>query len=247
MIFTFTIVWIAVGIAVMPLTLFVTAPFGRHANNRFGPQIGNRIGWLIMESPAIWLFTSVFLFNSNGTTPAAWFLWALWMVHYLHRGLIYPFRIRTEGKKIPVLVVAFAFGFQMINGFLNGRALAESGQYSFSWFQQPVFWIGMSIFIGGAITNLVADHALIQLRHDNKTGYKIPQGKLFSYVSCPNFLGEIIQWTGWAIMCWNLAGLSFAVWTIANLVPRALAHHRWYNDYFDDYPRQRKAIFPGLL
>jgi 3-oxo-5-alpha-steroid 4-dehydrogenase 1 len=43
------------------------------------------------------------------------------------------------------------------------------------------------------------------------------------------------------------AGLAFAVWTAANLIPRALAYHRWYRQEFYDYPPQRKAILPFVL
>jgi hypothetical protein len=34
---------------------------------------------------------------------------------------------------------------------------------------------------------------------------------------------------------------------LANLLPRALAHHRWYKQRFPEYPSERKAIFPFLL
>jgi hypothetical protein len=37
------------------------------------------------------------------------------------------------------------------------------------------------------------------------------------------------------------------VWTAANLVPRAVAHHRWYRERFADYPAERKALVPFLL
>lgn len=40
---------------------------------------------------------------------------------------------------------------------------------------------------------------------------------------------------------------TILLWTLANLLPRALAHHRWYGEQFDDYPRERKAILPFLL
>jgi hypothetical protein len=56
-----------------------------------------------------------------------------------------------------------------------------------------------------------------------------------------------MMWTGWAVATWSLAGLSFALFTAANLIPRAVSHHRWYRRTFADYPRRRKAVIPGLL
>jgi 3-oxo-5-alpha-steroid 4-dehydrogenase 1 len=70
---------------------------------------------------------------------------------------------------------------------------------------------------------------------------------MFRYVSSANYTGEIILWCGWAMMSWTLAGLTFAIFTISNLAPRALSHHRWYRDTFPDYPKDRKALIPGLL
>ena len=57
----------------------------------------------------------------------------------------------------------------------------------------------------------------------------------------------MIEWIGWAILTWSLAGAAFAIYTIANLLPRALQHHRWYKSQFADYPADRKAIIPYLL
>jgi hypothetical protein len=47
-------------------------------------------------------------------------------------------------------------------------------------------------------------------------------------------------------MSWSLAGAAFALWTLANLVPRAGAHHRWYRARFADYPPERRALLPGI-
>ncbi len=84
-------------------------------------------------------------------------------------------------------------------------------------------------------------------RSPGETGYRIPRGFLFEKISCPNYLGEVVEWTGWALAAWSLPGLSFAVWTAANLLPRALTHHRRYRKTFPDYPADRKAIVPGIL
>ena len=240
--------WIVLGIAVLPLALIVTAPFGRHSNPRFGPTIGNSLGWVIMESPAIWCFSLVFLMGVHHQAFAAWCLWGLWLFHYLNRGVVYPLRLRTKGKTIPVLIVLFAFGFQLINGTLNGLSLGLYGhKYTVMWLTQPCFLVGGILFFTGWAVTTASDEILLNLRNPGQTDYSIPYGGLFRWVSCPNFLGEIIQWTGWAIMCWNLAALSFAVWTVANLVPRALAHHRWYRQHFAGYPQNRKAVFPWVV
>ena len=42
-------------------------------------------------------------------------------------------------------------------------------------------------------------------------------------------------------------GLAFALWTIANLLPRARSHHRWYREKFPEYPPERRALVPGLF
>jgi steroid 5-alpha reductase family enzyme len=97
------------------------------------------------------------------------------------------------------------------------------------------------------IINIKSDDILFALRDDGSTGYKIPSGGLFEKVSCPNYLGEIIEWTGWAIATWSLAGATFAIWTVCNLAPRALAHHKWYKEEFEEYPENRKALVPFLL
>ena len=39
---------------------------------------------------------------------------------------------------------------------------------------------------------------------------------------------------------------GMAAWTIANLAPRARAHHRWYREHFAEYPTSRKALVPLL-
>jgi hypothetical protein len=57
----------------------------------------------------------------------------------------------------------------------------------------------------------------------------------------------MIEWTGWAIATLSLPGLVFALWTAANLAPRALKHHAWYRKTFPDYPQSRKAIIPFVL
>ena len=75
----------------------------------------------------------------------------------------------------------------------------------------------------------------------------VPSGGAFDIVCCPNLSGEIIEWVGFALLTWSLPGLAFALWTVANLVPRALWRRKWYRENFSGYSRERAALFPGVL
>ena len=102
------------------------------------------------------------------------------------------------------------------------------------------------LFAAGLTLNARSDRTLRLLRRSGG-GYRIPQGGGFRYVSSPNYLGEMIEWTGWAIATWSLAGTAFALYTFANLAPRAFANHRWYRETFPDYPPERRALLPFVL
>ena len=51
-------------------------------------------------------------------------------------------------------------------------------------------------------------------------------GGMFEYVSGANFLGEIVEWAGFAIATWSLPGLAFSFFTCCNIGPRAYQHHK---------------------
>jgi 3-oxo-5-alpha-steroid 4-dehydrogenase 1 len=240
--------WIVLALVLVPIQLRFAAPYGRHTRRGWGPMIDNRLGWIVMEIISPLTFGYFFLSGNGIKTPATWLFFALWMAHYLNRSIIFPMRIHTRGKKIPMSIAVSAMFFNIVNGYLNGAWLGTMGaDYNASWLTDPRFIIGIAVFALGAGINLWSDNRLIHLRKPDETGYKIPQGGLFKYISCPNLFGEIVEWTGFAIMCWNWPALSFALWTAANLAPRALAHHRWYRSHFEAYPPKRKAVVPFVF
>ncbi len=242
------IVWTLLGVALFPMQFFVTAPYGRHARTDWGPSISNRLGWFLMELVSLLVFAGLFLAGPNPKTAPMWVFFALWTAHYINRSLIFPWRTHTAGKTMPLMIVGSAAAFNIVNAGLNGSYLGWSGEvYATAWLMDPRFIAGLAIFVAGAAINIWSDNRLIGLRSGGQQGYTIPRGGLFEWISCPNLFGEIIQWWGFALMCWNLPALSFAVWTAANLIPRAVSHHAWYRKNFPDYPRSRRAVVPGLL
>lgn len=234
-----------VAVAVFVSLQFVAAPYGRHARAGWGPVVPSRWGWVVMEAVAAFALLYFFFRQSPVMTPTLWIFVILWEMHYINRSFVYPFRMRTHGKSNPLAVVCMAVAFNTWNGYLNGHWLGiHAAQYTAEWMRQPNFVAGLGLFVAGFAINVRSDEILLRLRRGNDTGYAIPRGGLFRYVSCPNYFGELIEWCGWALMTWSPAGLVFALWTAANLVPRARSHHRWYRERFADYPRDRKAVIP---
>jgi protein-S-isoprenylcysteine O-methyltransferase Ste14 len=227
--------------------MFVDAPYGRHMGKSWqGPTIANWLGWLLMESPAALLFGFYFLIGPYRDNLVAWVFLLMWESHYLYRAFIYPFRLRTRGKRMPVLVAVFGATFNVMNTYLNGRYLFDlSGGYSNRWLLDPRFLLGALVFFAGMAVCRHSDAILRRLRQHGP-GYQIPNSGLFNWVSAPNYLGEIVEWGGWALATWSIPGAAFFVWTLANLVPRARAHRRWYRRHFSDYPVKRRALLPGI-
>jgi len=239
--------WFLLAALVFLVLLFVAAPYGRYARSGWGPTVNNRTGWVVMEAAAPLVFAACFLFGNTYSVTTTVLL-GLWEIHYLHRAFIYPFNLAGRSRGMPLAVVGFGLLFNTVNGYLNGRYIFTfSTSYANEWLGDPRFIAGLVVFVTGFVINRRADQILRNLRKSGDSGYSIPRGGLFRWISCPNYLGEIVLWLGWALATWSLPGLAFAVWTAANLVPRARSHHNWYREHFPDYPRERRALLPGLM
>ncbi|WP_420581725.1 DUF1295 domain-containing protein [Reichenbachiella sp.] len=242
---TLCAIWIFIAVAAFILLQFVTAPYGRHTKKGWGIEISNQWGWIIMELPSFLIMLYFSLVSNQNTYTLI--LFALWLIHYFNRTFVFPLRIKTKGKKMPLVIAISAIFFNAVNASLNGYYLSYLSGNNSSSVESINFILGISFFAVGFFINQKSDHYLISLRKPGERGYKIPIGWLFKYISCPNHFGEIIQWTGFALMAYNYAALSFLIWTLANLVPRAIKHHRWYKEKFPEYPPNRKALIPWLI
>ncbi|GLJ15684.1 hypothetical protein SUGI_0257970 [Cryptomeria japonica] len=229
-------------------TALITAPYGRHSRSGWGPSIGGRLGWCLMESPTLWLSALLFPLGRSAN-PTSLLLLVPFLLHYIQRTLIYPlFRVPSPAKPIPLTIVAAALFFNCYNTFLQVRWVSHFGVYTTAWLWSPAFILGLGVFLIGMYINIWADSVLFSLRKSKEGGdgsYQIPRGGIYEYVSCPNYLGEIVEWMGWAIMTWSWPGLAFFVYTASNLGPRAVSNHAWYLKKFPrDYPKSRKALVP---
>lgn len=236
----------AVSVVVLTFLMFISAPYGKFTRKGWGPRMNSLVAWMLMEIPAaLTIGAMAWIFRS--TIGWGWVFLLIWEFHYIYRTFIFPAKMHHGRKTFPVSMVVSAVFFNSINGFINGVYLFKIRPITDpSWFADPRFIIGLIIFIFGFSIHVDSDRR-IQAQKPGPGRYIIPQGGLFRWVSCPNYLGEIIQWFGWAILTWSPAGLAFAVFTFANVFPRGLAGHRWYRRNFPDYPENRKAVIPGII
>ena len=239
--------WIGIALVIfIVLVLFkIRAPYGRHTSQKWGAVMDNKWGWVLMELPALLIMPIIALYGNSQKTDLTYLLIGLWIFHYTYRTLIFPFKLKTNNKKMPLVIVFSAVFFNAVNGMLNGYFLGYLNTASIDLFG-PGIYIGLALFIYGMVLNHKSDNKLISLRKRD-TGYHIPQGGLFNKISCPNHFGEIIEWTGFAVIAFNISALTFAVWTACNLIPRALNHHAWYKESFEEYPKNRRAVIPYIL
>jgi 3-oxo-5-alpha-steroid 4-dehydrogenase 1 len=198
-----------------------------------------------MEAAAPLVFAICFALGNAVTATTLVFL-GCWQFHYIYRAFIYPLYMRSNSR-MPIIIIGFGLIFNTVNGYLNGRYIFTfADKYTSQWLGDPRFIAGLAIFIIGLVINQRSDRVLRNLRRHGESAYRIPHGELYRWISCPNYFGEVIIWLGWAMATWSLPGLAFAVWTAANLAPRARAHHNWYQQQFPDYPPERKALLPGI-
>ncbi|XP_020651253.3 3-oxo-5-alpha-steroid 4-dehydrogenase 1 isoform X1 [Pogona vitticeps] len=234
-------------VAVVPIYFF-GIPYGRYTSRSFGFPIPATLAWTVQESPAS-LVPLLLILCSDSVRLSFWtnrILLGLFLIHYAYRSFIFPFLIRG-GKPTPLIPFLLAFLFCLCNGYMQGRSLSEYVEYPSNWLIDPRFILGFIAWITGLAINIQSDHILRNLRKPGETGYKIPRGGMFEYVTGANYFGEVLEWFGYALACSTIESVVFAISTLIVLGNRAHKHHRWYYEKFEDYPQTRKILIPWVF
>ena len=245
--------------AVMAVVVFIAlfffkAGYGYLSNSKWGPVISNKTAWVLMEAPAfLFLLYYTVRFALSGTDTGnsnivLYIMAGLFLLHYFQRSFIFPFLMRGKSK-MPVAVMLMGLTFNTLNAYMIGGWLygqAPAGMYTTEWLWSPQFIIGIIVFFTGMGINMHSDHVIRNLRKPGDTKHYIPRKGLYKYVTSANYFGELTEWIGYAILTWSPAGVLFAVWTFANLGPRAKSLTEKYEQEFgDEYKKlNKKHIIP---
>ena len=244
------------AVIVFVALFFFKAGYGYLSSSNWGPKISNRTAWIIMEAPAF-IFMSYYTVkfalsgNSTGNSSIVLYIMAgLYLLHYFQRSFIFPL-LRRGRSRMPVAIMLMGLVFNTLNAYLIGGWLygqAPSGKYELSWLWSPQFIIGLLLFIAGMAINMHSDHVIRNLRKPGDTRHYIPKKGLYRYVTSANYFGELTEWIGYAILTWSPAGALFAVWTFANLGPRAKSlTEKYVSEFGDEYTSLgKKHIIPFI-
>ncbi|KAG1679307.1 hypothetical protein FOA52_009337 [Chlamydomonas sp. UWO 241] len=246
-----TYLMLVTGAAAFVALQWLYAPYGRYSRGGWwGPLINAKVAWMVWESPAL-LIPAYMLAASPGLLPALLadplskrsLMAAAFLAHYVYRAIVFPLRTRS-GKPAPLSIVLLGMTFCVWNGLLQGWHIVH--QVPADARATPAVAAGLALWAVGWLGVMRADAALAALRKPGETGYKIPRGGLFEYVSAANYCSEMVEWAGYALAGWSLPTAAFAFFTACNLLPRGVRHHAWYLAKFEEYPKARRAVVPFL-
>ena len=96
--------------------------------------------------------------------------------------------------------------------------------------------------------NFVCHVMLTNLRKPGETGYKIPPGFLFEYITCPNYTCEILGWLMFNLATQTAWGYAFMLAGAYQMCVWAQGKHRRLKKTFGNkYPKNRYVVLPPFL
>lgn len=248
----YCVAWAMVALAVVVFFALrhISAGYGMMYSSRWGASVGNRLGWVLMESPVVAAMTALWLCSPRRGEAALVVMVGLFLYHYVQRSFIFPLLIKGRSR-MPWCIVACGVTFNLVNAYLIGGWLfyvSPPGEYPVDWLWSWQFIAGTVLFFAGNIINLHSDSIIRHLRRPGDTRHYIPRGGMYRYVTSANYLGELVEWTGYAVLTWCLGSWVFVLWTFANLAPRARTlHARYISEFGDEYRRlRRRYLIPFI-
>lgn len=236
------------GLFVFVTLYFVDAGYGKFRSNKWGYSINNKLGWVLMECPA--LIPIAYTIVALTPSALAILFMSLYALHYVYRSFIFPALLKGNSK-MPLAITAMGATFNFTNSTLLCASVMAFPKESYtdicSYAGNWNFWLGIVLFFMGMYTHMKADHTIRNLRKPGDTNHYLPKGGLFDYVTSANYFGELLEWTGFAILLCNPAAWMFVWWTAANLVPRAHAINKKYRAEFgNEQVGKRKRVIPFI-
>ena len=213
-----------------------------------GPMIIHPLLFLIM--PAFWEYMGTPFTISPVQLAVFWMV----MTHFAKREFESVFVHRFSNATMPLFNI---FKNSAHYWLLSGVLLAVSVYSpSLSWeslegtFQnRPTFLVPcIALWVAAELGNFQSHIILMNLRPAGTRVRRIPYGGAFTLVSCPNYFYETVAWLAICIMTLAIGPFVFLVVSCVQMTLWAIKKHKAYKREFgDQYPRNRKIMFPYIF
>ncbi|OAA52443.1 3-oxo-5-alpha-steroid 4-dehydrogenase [Beauveria brongniartii RCEF 3172] len=221
-----------------------------------GPQIAWRTVFLIEYFGPILIHPAVvaarpYIFP-GGDAPMSstqWLSFGLIVAHFLKREFETAFVHKFSANTMPVSnVFKNSFFYWAVAGLLCAVSIYWPRSLAAKASEPAVDAVGTALYLFCEIGNALVHLYLSSLRSAGGTERKIPHGYGFGFVTCPNYMYEILAWVGVIIVSrdWTVA-LFIAIGGAQMFVWAKGKEKAYRKEFGDKYKKKRFVVLPGLL
>jgi 3-oxo-5-alpha-steroid 4-dehydrogenase 1 len=149
-------------------SVFVTAPYGRFGDDKYGMLMNPRVGWWLMEIFATLSFAFFYPQGPNALKPVPLFFAFLFACHYANRGWYFPYHMRVApGSKasFSILVAVSGFFVTALHGYLNAMWYSKYCDYlDWDWLSNPTFIFGFILYEASFWSTIYTESIMRNLR-----------------------------------------------------------------------------------
>lgn len=174
------------------------------------------------------------------------FLFIIFILHLFRRSYecLYIHKFHANSK---VNFLHYFFG--LIHYPCVGLTIITDYKYSYTNMNFIKYLFGLTLFLYASYIQYNVHLTLARMNRNKNNTYSIPDGYwIFHYLSCPNYITEIIIYISLLIASHRTSAMaSLFIWMFVNQSLLALLNHRWYKNYYKElYPANRCVLIPFI-
>lgn len=182
-------------------------------------------------------------------TPVQWLLFALFQLHFAKRELETMFLHKFSANTMPAFNIFRNSAFYwLLAGLLSAYDIYAPQSLSARQELGPLDYFGIALYACGEVCNFIVHKHLSTLRSRGGTEKGIPNCIGSGLVTCPNYMFEVIAWTGVILISRS--------WAVVAFIATGIVYMRgWSRDkeaalrklFGDKYKKKRYTMLPGLI
>ena len=171
------------------------------------------------------------------------------VLHFVKRELETLFVHKFSASTMPVMnVFKNSFFYWAFSGLLCAVFIYHPNSLAATSNMPAIDILGVVLYFFSETGNALVHLYLSSLRSTGGTERKIPRGYGFSFVTCPNYMYEVLSWVGIIIVSRSWTVALFISIGGAQMLTWAKGKERAYRKEFGDkYKKKQFVMLPGLF